>query len=250
MKKEQLKHPIKALKQKGREEREKIKKIIVRRKDDFVTALEKNWRDWALQPFTRLFYKIGITANQITYFGFILIGTAIAMHFSGYSLKKQLLILVLAGLSDALDGSTARNNDNVTILGTWLDHIRDGFLVGWASYLMYKYNLLSLEIILIIWTLQLLLIWITLKDFLIRYLKGLSDEDGEKLVSHFSLDNLQASVIGRLQFFCWTVGYLLLFLYLINPLEVFLAAGQVFIVLEIIFSALDILESYQKTLPK
>jgi len=250
MKKEQLRHPIKTLKEKSREEREKIKRLVVKRKDDFLTALEKNWRDWALKPLTNVFYKIGITANQITYLGFILIGVAIWMYFQNFEFKWQLLILVLAGISDGIDGPTARNNNNVTILGTWLDHIRDGILVLWASYLIYGYNLLSLETILIIWGLQLVLIWITLKEFLIRYLRGLPDEEAEELVSHFSLDNLQASVIGRIQFFCWTVGYLLLLLFLIVTNPYLLTVGQTLIFLEILFAALNILESYQKVLPK
>ena len=242
--------PIKKLRLKGQEEKIKIKKLIVKRKDDFLTALEKNWRDWSMQPLTKFFYKIGVTANQITYAGFALIGIAIWMHARGYEFKTQLLILVLAGISDAIDGPTARNNNNVTILGTWLDHIRDGILVLWASYLIYGYNLLSLETILIIWGLQMVLMWITLKEFLIRYLKGLPDEEADVLVSNFSLDNLQASVIGRLQFFCWTVGYLLLMLFLINANPYLLVVGETLIFLEILFAALNILESYQKIVPK
>ncbi|MBI4991839.1 MAG: CDP-alcohol phosphatidyltransferase family protein [Candidatus Harrisonbacteria bacterium] len=251
MKKQQpLKKTIQKIKERGQEERRKIKKLIIKRKDDFLTALEKNWRDWALQPLTKLFYRIGVTANQITYLGFILIGMAVWMYLQQINFQWQLLILILAGISDAIDGPTARNNNNVTVLGTWLDHIRDGALMIWGSYLIYKYNLLDLETILIIWGLQLVLIWITLKDFLIRYLRGLPSEEAEELVSHFSLDNLQASVIGRLQFFCWTVGYLLLLLFLITANTYLLTIGQTLIFLEILFTALNILESYQKVVPK
>ncbi len=248
MKKEQLKHPIKTLKEKGREKRQKIKKLVIKRKDDFLTALEKNWRDAALKPLTDIFKKIGVTANQITYLGFILIGIAIWLNHNGYDLKTQLFILTLAGITDGIDGPTARNNNNVTISGTWLDHIRDGTLMVWASCLVYYYRLLSLEMIFIIWALQLLLIWITLKDFLIQYLKELSDVETEVLINHFSLDNLQASVIGRLQFFCWTVGYFFLLFYLILPNPIFISIGQVLVILEIIFAGLNISESYQKSI--
>jgi phosphatidylglycerophosphate synthase len=127
-----------------------IKKLIIKRKDDFLTALEKNWRDWALKPITNLFQKIGITANQITYVGFVLMFFAIWMYFSNYDIKWQLIILALVAITDAIDGSTARNNYNVTIKGTWLDHIRDGFLAGWASYLIYTYNLLNTEVLIIV----------------------------------------------------------------------------------------------------
>jgi phosphatidylglycerophosphate synthase len=229
------------------EKERRIKKIIIKRKDDFLTALEKNWRDFLLKPITNLFFKLHITANQITYIGFVLVFLAIYMYFAKYEIKWQFLILVLAAISDAIDGPTARNNNNVTVLGTWLDHIRDGFLVAWASYLIYTFKLLSLEIIIIIWALQLLMLWINIKDFLIRYLQ-IVDSETDDLIEDFSLDNLQASVIGRLQFFCWTVGYGFLLLTLIVNIPTLLIIGQAAIILEIIFAALNILESYQKTI--
>jgi len=229
------------------EKEPKIKKIIIKRKDDFLTALEKNWRDFLLKPLTNLFFKLKITANKITYVGFGLIFLAIYMYFEKYDIKWQLLVLTLAAISDAIDGPTARNNDNVTILGTWLDHIRDGFLVAWASYLIYTFKLLNLEIIIIVWSLQILLLWINIKDFLIRYLQ-IIDKETENLIEDFSLDNLQASVIGRLQFFCWTVGYGFLLISVLVNIPTLLIIGQAAIVLEIIFAALNILESYQKTI--
>lgn len=241
MKKGQLRERLK-------EGRKKIKQIVIRRKDGFLTALEKNWRDWLFTPLTKFFRLTGIRANHITYVGFILIAAAIWMYFKDYELKWQILVLTFAGLSDMIDGPTARNNDDITILGTWLDHIRDGALVAWASFLLYDYRILEIEIIAIVWILQIVMLWILLKDFLIRYLQNLSKEEGIHLIHQFSLDNLQASIVGRLYFFCWTVGYLFLFLSTIYSQPQFILVGQVLIVLEIIFSALAILESYQKAI--
>ncbi len=229
------------------ENKHRIKKILIRRKDDFLTALEKNWRDSFLKPLTNLFYKINISANQITYVGFGLIFLAIYMYFAKFKFEWQLLILVLAAITDAIDGPTARNNNNVTIKGTWLDHIRDVSLVAWATYLIYSFKLLSLEIIIIVWSLELLLLWINTKDFFIRYLR-IVDSKTDELVEKFSLDNLQASILGRLQFFCWTVGYGLLFLTVIINAPSLLVIGQAAIILEIIFAGLNIFESYQKSL--
>lgn len=239
--------PIRRLREKGREERAKIRKIVIKRKDDMLTALEKNWRDWSLRPLTRIFRVLGIRANHITYVGFLLIGFAIWGYFKNYDFIFQFLILVLAAISDAIDGPTARNNDDVTVLGTWLDHIRDGLLVAWASFLIYGFGLLSGELILTIWMLQLLLVWISVKDFLIRYLRGLSAEEERVLIDNFSLDNLQASLIGRLQFVSWTLGYGSLFLYLLFPDLIFMTVGQTLIILEIIFAALNISDAYQKS---
>ncbi len=248
MKKEQLKAQLTKLKEKSREGGQKIRKIVIERKEDFLTILEKNWRDWSLEPLTGLLYKIGVTANHISYLGIVLVAVAIWMRFQDYSLLWQFIILALAAISDLLDGPMARNNDNVTIRGTWLDHIRDGCLVIWASYLIYKFNLLGLETLLIIWVLQIMIVWVDSKDFFIRYLKGLPAEQEEFFVSKFSLDNLQASIISRMQFFCWTTSYGFLFLSLLVSCPILITIGQALIVLEIIFAALNVRDCYQKSL--
>jgi len=230
--------------------KQRIKKLIVRRKEHFLTALEKNWRDAALKPLTNFLWKIGFTANHITVSSFVLILVPIILHNQHQPLLTQLIILAIIGLSDAIDGPMARNNNNVTIFGTWADHIRDGALILWASYLVYEYHLLSLEVLILIWALQLLLVYINLKDFIIKYLKGLPSDEEEILVSNFSLDNLQASVIGRLQFFFLATGYGFLLTYAITSQPLLVNIGNVFIILEIIFAAFNILESYKKILPE
>ncbi len=240
--------PIKKLKIKSKERRQKIKTLVIKRKDDFLTALEKNWRDWALKPVTGILWRLGVTANRITYVGFAAIAAAIWMHFSGVNFVWQFATLIFAAITDAVDGPTARNNDNVTILGTWLDHTRDGILVAWATFLIYKFSLIDAQFLIILWTLQLVLIWITLKDFLVRYLQGLRAVEEKVLLEKFSLDNLQASLTGRVQFFCWTVGYGFLLGSLLLPIPYALSIGEIFVTLAIIFSALNILEAYQKSI--
>lgn len=248
MKKEQLKRKIQKIKEQGMERKQKIKKLVVQRKDDFLTALEKNWRDAALKPLTTFLWNRNITANKIGWFSVFLLATAIFMHIIGYSFPTQFFLLVIVALIDGLDGPLARNHNNVTIHGTWLDHLRDGALVAWATYLIYAFNLLSLQTIIILWSLQAVLIWITAKDFLIRYIQKLSAEEEEVLLTKFTLDNLQASVIGRIQFFCWTVSYGFLIGSLLAPIPYAQLIGQVLISLAIIFSALNILEAYQKSI--
>lgn len=243
-----LKKTIQKIREKSAEERRKIKKIIIKRRDDFLTTLEKNWRDWAFKPLTFVFRKIGVSANHVTYTGFLFIAVAIWLYFQDYDFQWQFFFLALSALTDIIDGPTARNNNNVTILGTWLDHIRDGFLVLWATYLIYSFELLSGQIIFIIWALQFLIFWVSMKDFLIRYLEGLPAEENEALIYKFSLDNLQASIIGRLQFFCWTTGYGLLLLFMLMPYEWLVTIGSGLIVLEIIFAALNLSESYQESI--
>lgn len=248
MVKPQIKERFEKLKERGRKERQKIKRLVIKKKDSFLTALEKNWRDTALKPLTAILWKAGITANRLSWFSVLLLAIAIYLHFAGGNFKTELLLLLIVALIDGLDGPLARNHNNVTIHGTWLDHLRDGALVAWATYLIYKFQLLNAQPLVILWSLQLILIWITVKDFLIRYLQAFTKEEGEVLVAKFSLDNLQASLTGRLQFFCWTVSYGFLLGSLVLPVPLAQFIGQTFITLAIIFSALNISESYQKSI--
>lgn len=248
MQRTKIKERFEKLKEKGREERRKIKNLVIKRKDDFLTALEKNWRDATLKPLTTILWHLGVTANRLSWFSVALLGIAIYLHFADKNLNAELLLLLIVALIDGLDGPLARNNNNVTIHGTWLDHLRDGALVAWATILIIQFKLLNLELVIILWSLQLILIWITLKDFLIQYLHGLSDTEEKVLITKFSLDNLQASLTGRLQFFCWTISYGFLLGSLIFTIPSAQSIGQIFIILAIIFSSLNISESYQKSI--
>lgn len=73
-------------------------------------------------------YRHGITANHITFAGFILnlfwIGLYEYLSFRN-PLYHLFLFIIPIGLSDVLDGSAARNNDDVTPLGTIGDNFRD-----------------------------------------------------------------------------------------------------------------------------
>ena len=226
----------------------KFKKLIIRHKDDFLTTLEKSWRDALLKPVTTILYKIGITANHITFLGLGIVFMSVGSYFLKADLYEQMIFLILGGLTDFVDGPLARNHNNVTILGTWMDHIRDLLLVVWASYLIYGYGLLSLEVILIIGALQIALGWFTLKDFLVKYLKGLPADAEEFDLRDFTLGNLQATVFGRAQFFFWIAGYVALFASLIYASAFLATLGAAFIILEIILAALGVLDLYKKIL--
>lgn len=230
------------------EKRQKIKLFLRKKKDDLLTGMEKDWRDNLFRPLTNVLGRIGISANHLTIASYILLIVPIIMHFKGYPLGPQIILLGIIGIVDAIDGPLARNNNNITILGIWLDHLRDGSLVAWATYLLFSYQTISLELIGVIWGLQLILLWITLKDFIIQYLKH--DQKTSILIHHLSHNNLQASVLGRLQFFFWTIAYLFLFLYILSPNDWLLTTGHTLVMIEIIFAAMSIFEAYQKFLPK
>ena len=236
------------IKEKIRERKQKIRTAIVRHKDDFLTALEKNWRDTFFRPLTTILWNLGVTANIIGWASVAVLGIAIWVYFNQYQLETQLLLLLIVALVDAIDGPLARNHNNVTIHGTWLDHSRDGALVAWATVLIYKFGLLSTDLIIILWALEIILIWTLLKDFLIQYLKGATEE--KMLITDVALNNLQVSVTGRIQFFCWAAGYGFLLGTLVLNIPSGLFIGKILIIIAIIFSALNISERYQKNYQK
>lgn len=248
MKSKPIKRAIEKFREKSKEERQKIRKIVIRKRDDFITALDKNWRDWFFRPLTKILFQSGVTANHITYLGFVIIVITTITYFTGTSIKLSLFLIILAALSDMIDGPMARNNNNITILGTWLDHIRDYTLVALVTYILYAQELLTLELIIILWGLQLILIWTLTKDFLIQYLKELPAEKGRELLYKFSLDNLQTSIIGRFQFASWIIGYISLLMFLIWPIPELITLGNALLIIAAIFAALNIYEATQKTI--
>ncbi len=226
------------------EKRQRIKRFFIRRKDDFLTALEKDWRDYFFRPITWLLWHCGVTANRLTIFSYILLIVPIWMHFAEKSLSWQLLLLTIIGLSDAIDGPLARNYNNITVLGTWLDHLRDGSLIAWVSYLIFYYQLMAVEYLILIWSLQIILAWLSLKPLIVAYFKH--SQHRRAVLRSYSLDHLQASVIGRLQFFFWTVSYLALLSHLLWPKEYLLIAGHVLLAIAVVFGAMNIFEAYNK----
>ena len=235
------------IKEKLSERRKKLRKAIVRHKEDFLTALEKNWRDASLRPITTLLWKCGITANMIGWFSVLLLLVAIWMYFKDYPFSTQLILLTIVALIDGLDGPLARNNNNVTVHGVWLDHLRDAALVAWASVLIYTFGLLSAQNLIILWSLQFILAWLLMKDFLIQYLRGVTEEDGHVAITKFSLSTLQATLVGRIQFAVWALSYGFLLGSLVLSIPYLETIGQILFLLAIIFAALNVLEAQQKS---
>lgn len=110
------------------------------------TAFEAAWRDRALRFLTdRLVF---VSPNFVTIIGFLLIFLLIYLFQSGASYKIIFFITLLAGFTDMLDGSLARNNKRVTRLGAVLDWSRDLLLALVVSYFLWQRGFLSFELIL------------------------------------------------------------------------------------------------------
>jgi len=107
-------------------------------KEGYWTPLEKKWRDWFFKQIkiTDIFAVMGVKANHLTIMGFaILIWAIFDLFYLKNDIRRQIWFLTLAWITDLLDGPVARNNDNVTALGTFLDHARDFLLILWMIFL-------------------------------------------------------------------------------------------------------------------
>lgn len=101
-------------------------------------------RDAFLFKPSRWLYRHGITANTITLAGFLLnilwIGLYEYFKFRN-PLYHLFLFIIPIGLSDVFDGSVARNNDDVTPLGTVGDHLRDVLYILTMGGVAYDFGL-------------------------------------------------------------------------------------------------------------
>ncbi|MBI2635050.1 MAG: CDP-alcohol phosphatidyltransferase family protein [Parcubacteria group bacterium] len=107
-------------------------------KEGYWTPLEKKWRDrfFKRTKITDIFAAIGIRANHLTVVGFVVLIWAIFdLFYFGDDVGRQVWLLAFAWITDLLDGPVARNNNEVTALGTLLDHTRDFLLILWMIFL-------------------------------------------------------------------------------------------------------------------
>jgi len=111
-----------------------------------ATGFEAAWRDRFFRPLTaRIKF---VTPNAVTGAGFALILVLLYLFRVGASFKVIFVFTLLAGFTDMLDGSLARNNGQVTKSGAILDWSRDLFLALAVGYFLFSRGLLRLDFIL------------------------------------------------------------------------------------------------------
>lgn len=85
--------------------------------------------------------KVGFTPNLLTVIGFIaMCGIGVVLAFGNFALGG--LLIIFAGILDALDGSLARLTNRVSKFGAFLDSTTDRFAEG-AIYLGMLYAFLQ-----------------------------------------------------------------------------------------------------------
>jgi len=91
-----------------------------------LTDLARKWMRWLLEPLARLINRTGISPNLLTVMGFVLtVGVAYVLA-TGH-LQIGGVLLAVAGLFDALDGTLARLAGKRSRFGAFLDSTVDRF---------------------------------------------------------------------------------------------------------------------------
>jgi CDP-diacylglycerol--glycerol-3-phosphate 3-phosphatidyltransferase len=91
-----------------------------------LTDLVRKWMRWLLEPLARLINRTGISPNLLTVMGFVLtVGVAYVLA-TGH-LQIGGVLLAVAGLFDALDGTLARLAGRRSRFGAFLDSTVDRF---------------------------------------------------------------------------------------------------------------------------
>jgi CDP-diacylglycerol--glycerol-3-phosphate 3-phosphatidyltransferase len=91
-----------------------------------LTDFVRQWSRGIVVPITRAISWSGVSPNFVTIAGFILTAADAAVLAMGY-VQMAGLLLILAAVLDAIDGSLARLQNRVTRFGAFLDSTIDRF---------------------------------------------------------------------------------------------------------------------------
>lgn len=182
-----------------------------RKRQSPFTLKDLYFRDKKLLFAVSLFiYRLGITANMITFTGFFLIFLWIPLRIflTGFLLFwVDLWFITLIEATDFLDGSTARNNDDITVAGTLADYFRDLLFLAVAAWAILDYGV-PMYIFWVVMGVKLISLLIKLGAF-VWYGVG---SDWREKIPFFALDNFQGSFEHRFHFtlLCFGIPYLIL----------------------------------------
>lgn len=235
--------------------KEKLLKIkrrieLILDKEHSITAKEKGWRDAFFRPLSKFCRAVGIRANHVTYLGIVFVVISIGLFLE----EKDLMALgfaVVAALSDMIDGPIARfkyteyGEDDVTALGTFLDHFRDYLLAASFGYFtfFYHYTFDSLEIVLAAFILIIYIgIFIGTTIKLRRY--KLPEHSPEGRFHGYLLPDMQTSFWGRAQFFLLIVGIIIMFVGRFNGYPAFIEFSYIILGIHIGINLQNLVQEY------
>lgn len=97
-----------------------------------VANLARTWGARILEPVARFFNNLGLTANAVTVFGFVLTVAVAAVLAAGHTQLAGVLFIVTLAF-DAVDGTLARLTGTSSPFGAFLDSTLD----RWAEIAIY-----------------------------------------------------------------------------------------------------------------
>lgn len=119
--------------------------------ENFIYS-SRHWRQKVLYPILPLFAKIGVTANHLSILRMLLGIIAFPIFFYGYTTLSVSLI-VIALITDTIDGSVARFQKNESDRGKFVDMLADHtlyvFSIAILFYLEVNNILLASHLILV-----------------------------------------------------------------------------------------------------
>lgn len=89
----------------------------------------RNWAEGFRAPFARALGRLGISPNALTVLGYLLNLLVMYVLATGH-LQLGGILVALASLFDGLDGAVAREMEQTSIFGAFLDSVTDRFSEG------------------------------------------------------------------------------------------------------------------------
>lgn len=209
---------------------------------DRISQFEERIRDTIFSPVVK-FLPSWVMPNHITSLRAILVALAIALFLLRCPLNVQVWVLVVAAVTDTLDGILARVREQKTRFGAYLDHACDWLLGMWTGILTLTHGLLPASFIVLIVILE---IGIIILD---RIRASRIDEQNPSrrlLTITMGPANFQLSIFARFQFFALLFGFFSLLLSHIWNLLIFRNIGFVSLYTAVCLGGLILIESYMK----
>lgn len=192
----------------------------------------KEWCGSAKESFERkvaLLIPSRIHPNHLTSFRLAVILLLPVAEFYGLSAKAVFWLGVLGGISDGLDGITARQRRQITPLGTALDPIADKLFALVCFIILWRRGMVSGELVTWMLILESHLVVIPVLSFIYRFLGGQPNERES---------TIRPNIFGKIKMTVMVSGFCLMFLGRAYGWPDLIAIGLVLLYAGLVFAAM------------
>lgn len=172
---------------------------------DAVTQREQTSRDRLLEPIVDALVPESVRPNHVTVLRFCLVALLVVLYLWGAPLLLQLVIVGVAALTDTIDGVMARTRNQVTQLGSVIDHVADWMLGGWVGILALLHRTLTAGQIVGLLVCHSM---IGVANWARVLLTGKRVARVKLLFHAFAMDDFEASIVARSEFVFVLLGLL------------------------------------------